>query len=441
MYSSKISAMLKKAGISIGDLVRIEKAGHTHEGILMPRAGESDELVLKLETGYNIGITLEGAKMVLIEKTPKKPEPSEKSHPRGEIAILGCGGTISSKVDYKTGAVSPALSPEDISKSFPLLNSITSFHTLSLFQLLSEDMTVGHWKKAAEAVAEEIKQGSKGVVLMHGTDTMHYTSAALSFALQNLPVPVVFVGSQRSADRPSSDNEQNLLNAALVAKSGIAHAGICMHANSSDDFSYFHLGTKARKMHTSRRDAFKSINSLPLAKADYKTGKVEPLIQDYSRRDEKRKLEMHNHFSDKVGMLYMHPGIDPKLVEAFSEYDGLVLVGTGLGHMPANLGNDKMSKSLVPAVKSLIDSGIPTVMSSQTIYGRINMDIYSTGRALQQAGVIGNGADWTPETAFVKLSWVLGKEKKMEKVKELMMKNIAGEISERTNYEEKFIDI
>lgn len=439
MYSSKISSILKKLKVELGDTIKVEKEGEVYGGILMPRAHESSELVLKLSTGYNIGVNAEGAKISLLEKAPKKSEPSQELHPRGEIAILGCGGTISSKVDYSTGAVSPALTPKDLFNAFPKIKDIASVHTKLLFNLLSGDMHIAHWKSIAQEVAHEIGQGAKGIVLMHGTDTMHYTSAALSFALQNLPVPVVLVGAQRSSDRPSSDNEQNLLNAVFAAKSDIAQVGICMHANSSDDFSYFHHGTKVRKMHSSRRDAFQSVNSKPLAKVDYKLGKIEPLSL-YAKRDGKRKLDLQNHFSENVGMLYIHPGINPKLVDSFSKYDGLVLVGTGLGHAPVNASQDKLAKSILPNISSLIDSGVPVVMSSQTIYGRIDMDVYAYGRMLHQAGVMGNGADWTPETAFVKLSWVLGKEKKMEKVKELMMKNIAGEITPRSNYEEKFLD-
>lgn len=440
MYSQKTSSLLKKAGIEVGDRVRVDASGETHEGILMPRAGESDDIVLKLESGYNVGLSGEDLVISLVEKGAKKGEEKEEPHKRGDVAILGCGGTISSKVEYKTGAVYPALTPKDIFNAFPKIKDMASVHTRLLFQLFSEDMSIGHWKLAAQAVRDEINDGAKGAVIMHGTDTMGYTSAALSFALQQLPIPVVLVGAQRSSDRPSSDNETNLYNSVLIAKSDIAHVGICMHGSSNDDFAYFHPGTKVRKMHSSRRDAFQSINCVPLAKADYKSGKVEPLVPSYNKRDEKRKLDLQDHFSENVGMLYIHPGINPKSVDQFADYDGVVIVGTGLGHTPTNPFDNKLGKSIVPNLKALADSGVSLVMSTQTIYGRVNMDVYSSGRLLQDIGIIGNGADWTPETAYVKLCWVLGKEKDQKKVKALMMKNVAGEISERTNYENKFID-
>ncbi|MBU0586179.1 Glu-tRNA(Gln) amidotransferase subunit GatD [Candidatus Micrarchaeota archaeon] len=439
MYSSKILAVLKKAGVEIGDIIRVNSGNEEYLGILMPRAGESDDLVIKLESGYNIGIGSEDAKIELKEKAKKKKEEKEDVQKRGEVAILGAGGTILSKVEYTTGATFPISNPNDIAAAFPKIKEIASFHSKILFQLFSEDFTPEHWKMIAKSVAEEIKEGAKGVVIMHGTDTLHYTSAALSFALQNLPVPLVLVGSQRSSDRPSSDNESNLLNAVFLAKSDIAHVGVCMHANSNDSFANFHLGTKARKMHSSRRDAFQSINSLPLARADYQSKKIEPLIP-YTKRDEKRKLEMHNHFSSNVAMIYAHPGIKPELIDKLSDYDGVVFVGTGLCNIPTNPMNDKFANNILPNAKALVDSGIPVVMSTQTIYGRVNMNVYSAGRKIQEAGIIGNGADWTPETAYVKLCWVLGKEKRMEKVRELMMKNVAGEITERTNYDEKIVD-
>lgn len=432
MYSSNLLARLKKAEIEIGDKIRVENENGHYEGILMPCTGESMNLVIKLNSGYNMGVNTENAKLVLLEKAEKKPIQKEEIQTRGEIALLGCGGTIVSKVDYKTGAVWSTFTPQDIVNAFPKIKDIASVHTKILFQLSSEDMNAAHWKLAVQAVADEINAGAKGIVLMHGTDALGYTSAALSFALQNLPVPVVFTAAQRSSDRPSSDNESNLLNSVFTAKSDIAHVGVCMHAHSSDDYAYFHLGTRVRKMHSSRRDAFQSINSLPLAKVDYKNEKIEPLIP-YNKRDENRKLDLHNHFSEKVGMLYSYPGINPGLVDKFCDYDGLVLIGTGLGHVPTNPSDNKLTKSMVPNLKALIDSGVVVAMSTQTIYGRINMDVYTPGRLLKEIGVIGNGMDWTPETAYVKLCWVLGKEKNPKKAKELMLKNIAGEINERTN--------
>jgi len=432
MYSKKIEGFLKKNGISVGDRIEITSDKGTFEGLLMPRIrGEEDILVIKLDNGYNIGITFEGSSVKLIEKAkPRKPPPKIKEE-KGEISILGCGGTIASKIEYKTGAVYPAITPEELRMTFPDIDKLAKIRSRSLFSLLSENMNAEHWKKVANAVADDIKDGMKGVVIMHGTDTMHYTSSILSFMLQELPVPVILVGAQRSSDRPSSENEMNMMNAVYAAKRDIGEVGVCMHADMSDNYCYLHHGTKVRKMHTSRRDAFRSINSAPIAAVNYINDRFEAL-SEYKKRSPKGSLKLNTKINDNVAMVYIHPNIKPKFVESLSHYDGVVIVGTGLGHAPTNPSDDKTVVSTLPAIKRLIDSGIPVVMSSQTINGRIGMRVYSAGRLLIDAGVIGDGADWTPETAYTKLCWVLGQTKDMKKAKEMMVKNIAGEISERS---------
>lgn len=433
MYSDEIEKLLKKGNIEIGDRIAITKEGTKYEGVLMPRVqGDPSVLVIKLDDGYNIGIAFEKCEISLVKKGEQRKAEQKTDEGKGEVAIFGCGGTISSRIEYKTGAVYPVISPKELIATFPQLSALASIKVKKIFSLLSEDMAQEHWKILADEVAGEIKDGAKGVVIMHGTDTMGYTAAALSFMLQQLPVPVILVGAQRSSDRPSSDNELNLLNSVWAAKNAdMAEVSVCMHATMDDSYCHLHRGTRVRKFHNSRRDAFRSVNSLPLAAVDYRKRFLEP-FSSFAPRDEKRKLIVDKKMSDNVAMVYIHPGIKPKIIDSLLDYDGVVLVGTGLGHVPTNAFNDKHAHSIFKNIKSLIDSGIAVVMASQTIYGRINMNVYSTGRLLKEAGVIGDGADWTPETAFVKLCWVLGHEKKPGKVAELMMKNIAGEISERS---------
>jgi glutamyl-tRNA(Gln) amidotransferase subunit D len=450
MYSKELQSIFKKKGIEVGDEIRIHSKKGEYSGLLMPRAqGAPDIIVIKMSNGYNIGIDVsdsqdaknkDGTKIELVKKSGKKPpahimEAGEQV--RGEIAILGCGGTIASKVEYKTGAVYPAITPAELRAAFPSLEHIAKIHSKQLFSLFSEDMNQAHWKILADAVAEELKVGAKGVVVMHGTDTMNYTAAALSFMLQNLPAPVIFVGSQRSSDRPSSENEMNMLNAVYASKQDLGEVAVCMHATSSDDYCHLHRGTRVRKMHSSRRDAFKSVNSLPLAAVDYATGRFDILTPHKKRSVAGVKgLKVETKLNDNVGLIYVHPGIKPKFIEKLDMYDGVVLIGTGLGHAPANSFNDKTVLSVLPQIKGLIDSGIPVVMSSQTIYGRLNMKVYTTGRMLLEAGVIGDNADWTPEAAFAKLCWTLGQTKDMKKVKDILLQDIAGEISERSLLEQ-----
>jgi glutamyl-tRNA(Gln) amidotransferase subunit D len=406
----------------------------------MPRIelGDSSSLLLKLPNGYNIGIKHEkGIAIKLLERgKPIRFKPAEvaikKDPTKPTVSILGCGGTIASRIEYTTGAVFPAFSPADLILSFPELKDIANIKGKKLFDLLSEDMTPSHWQIIAKEVEKEIKSGVDGIILMHGTDTMHFTSAALSFMIQNLPIPVVLVGAQRSSDRGSSDNLVNLVCATVAATSDIAEVSVCMHGSSSDDFCYLHQGTKVRKLHSSKRDAFQSVNVSPYAKILYPEKRIEYIRTDYNKRDSKT-VKIDDKINPNVGLVYVYPGIKPEFVDSLSKfYEGVVIAGTGLGHVPTNPSNDKFTKSLIPSIKNLIASGISVVIAPQTIFGRINMNVYTAGRLLDETEVIGNGCDWLPETALVKLMWVLGHTKDMNKVREMMLTNISGEISKRS---------
>lgn len=441
MYSKKVRRALERKKIKAGDKIRLTKGKKVYEGILMPRIelGDRDSLVLKLGSGYNFGIKYgKGMKIKRLKRgKPIEFKPAKvkvkKDPGKPTVSILGCGGTVASRIEYRTGAVYPAFSPGDLLESFPHLKEIANIEGRKLFDLFSEDITPDHWQIIARECTKEIKKGVDGVILTHGTDTMHYTSAVLGFMLQNLPVPIVLVGSQRSSDRGSSDNAMNLTCSVLTAaKSDIAEVVLCMHGTISDDFCYVHKGSKVRKCHTSRRDTFRSINESPYAKVWYFKRKIEYLRDDFKKRDKKRKLKLDTKVNPDVGLIWIHPGIKPEFIKKLGDfYDGIVVAGTGLGHLPANKV-DKYTKPILPALKNLIESSVPVVIAPQTIWGRIDMNVYSTGRDLLKIGVIGNYCDFTPETALVKLMFVLGHTKEMDKVKELMEKNSVGEISKRS---------
>jgi len=435
MYSQKLFDILKGKGISIGDRVRIASGGHEYAGLLMPRpfSGDPEIIVIKLDNGYNSGIRAESIE--LVQKAPPKAsrEEEDPAHAKGGVAILGCGGTIASKIEYKTGAVYPSITPRELRSAFPALEK-WNIHSKQIFSLFSEDMNAHHWRLLADAIEAEVKDGSEGVVVMHGTDTMNYTSAAISYMFQRLPVPIIFVGSQRSSDRPSSENEMNLLNSVFSATQDIGEVAVCMHASTDDNFCHLHKGSRVRKMHTSRRDAFHSIDSTPLFAVDYRTSRFEAL-SEYKKRDH-TGMSVKKELNDNVALIYVHPNIKPEFISRLSDYDGVVLMGTGLGHVPIDAFGAKTVKGIYAPVKELIDSNIPVVMSSQCISGRICMRVYTNGRLLLDAGVIGDGADWTPEAAYAKLCWVLGQTKDIKEVRSLMMKDVAGEISERSALEE-----
>ncbi len=419
-----------------GTRVRIKKKSGNgtvvYEGTVMPTM--SSNIVLKLDNGYNVGINPEHVDVEVI-KSPKIVKGTGKGTyelekgPRGEndlpsLSILSTGGTIASKVDYRTGAVSPQFSTEDILEAIPELGQIANIRGKVLYSILSENMRAEYWQKLATEVYNEIKNGAEGIIVTHGTDTMGYTAAALSFMVQT-PVPIVLVGSQRSSDRPSSDAAMNAIGAAKVACGDIAEVVVVMHGDTSDNFCFIHRATKVRKLHTSARDAFQSVNDRPIGKVYYDAndpGNIKfEFLSAYTRRDE-NELKLKGKLEEKCSLIKFYPGADPGILDFFvaQGYKGIVLEGTGLGHVSAEW---------IPYVERVTKSGIPVVMTSQCLYGTVCDRVYDTGRDLIRAGII-EGEDMLPETALVKLMWVLGQTTDMNEVQALMQKNIAGEISE-----------
>jgi len=429
-YRGMALEALKKAGVKAEDQIRIVKNGQTFEGILIPRSeyGDDTHVVIKIKSGYNLGIKVPSATRIerigagarLAFYPPPLPE-QKPDLPK--VAIISTGGTIASRVDYRTGGVRSALSASDLYSVVPELSEIALIDAQILYSLFSENITPKHWSEIVETAAHHIKKGAAGVVIAHGTDTMGYTAAALSFALQDLPVPVILVGSQRSADRPSSDAATNLTGAVTAAaRAPFAEVVLAMHETISDKAIIFHRGTKVRKCHTSRRDAFKSVNASPLARIV--NGQVEMLTEDYGKRAPTRKLVLKPHFDERVALIKFHPGLDPRIIGWYIDegYRGIVFEGTGLGHV---------SHYCYPAVRRAIENKMVVAMTSQCIWGRLQMNVYDTGRDLLEMGVIPL-EDMLPETALVKLMWALGQTKDVKEAKHLLTTNIAHEISPKT---------
>ncbi|WP_227374682.1 Glu-tRNA(Gln) amidotransferase subunit GatD [Haladaptatus halobius] len=406
-----------------GDRVRVERADQTYEGVLLPST-TADNLVVKLDGGYNVGIDRDAADVDVLESSVYDIEDGETGDSSvvefdpnlPTVSLISTGGTIASTVDYRTGAVTAQFDTEDVLRAVPDLAGQANYRGRVVANILSENMTPDVWRELARAVHNEIENGADGVVVMHGTDTMQFTAAALSFMLDT-PVPVVFTGSQRSADRPSSDNVMNAVCAVEAAKSDCSEVLVCMHASESDDVCALHRGTRVRKNHTSRRNAFETVGAKPLGEVDYDTGDV-TFRREHAERGV-RELALADDLESEVELLKFTPGMGVKALDLADGKAGLVLEGTGLGHVHSDW---------VDRIAELIDAGTTVVMTSQCIEGRVCDRVYDTGRDLLDAGVV-EGEDTLPGTAKVKLMWALANSADPATT---MREPLAGEISERS---------
>jgi len=431
-YKGKALEVLKSFNMRIWSEAAITTTRGNFQGVLLPRSENDDDghIVIKLATGYNIGIavdTIQDMKEYNFKeiqyKIPEKEFPTSKN--KHNVKLLGTGGTIASRLDYRTGAVIPAFSPGELYGAVPELADICNLSTEKLFAVFSENMGPAQYKVLAEAIGEEIKNGTHGIMIGHGTDTMSHTAAALSFMVQNSPIPIVMVGSQRSSDRPSSDAALNLIHAAKTATdSDIAEVMVCMFGPTSDEYGLLHRGTRVRKMHSSYRSTFRTIGDIPLAMVDRQ--KITTLRQDYNHRRSDRNVTITPVFEERVSLLYYYPNMNPDIIDAMVNlgYKGIVIAGTGLGHV---------NKLLYPAIKRAVLKGVAIYMTVQTLWGYVNMFVYDTGRDLMTMGMI-PAENMLPEVAYIKLGWALGQTSDLAKVKDIMLTPICSEITEREPY-------
>ena len=429
-YRGYARGKMESWGVRVwSDVVCINDAGTCFEGVILPRSETFDDLhfVIKLKTGYNVGVHVD--RVCSIEevgykeahyKIPEQAFPSRPGLP--SVTLLGTGGTIASRLDYRTGAVIPAFTPGELYGAVPELADICNLTTKKIFGVFSENMGWEEYVTLAKAVGAEIEAGADGIVIGHGTDTMGHTAAVLSFMVQNTPVPIVLVGSQRSSDRPSSDAARNLIHAVHSAANGdIAEVQICMYGPTSDEFGLLHRATRCRKMHSSYRSAFRTIGDVPMCMVTRDEFRM--IATDWVRRDPARTVTVDAVYDDRVTILYYYPGMKADLVDALVEtgYRGIVIAGTGLGHV---------NKPLYPALKRAIEAGVHVVMTVQTLWGYAQMYVYDTGRDLLDTGVIPLD-NMLPETALMKLGWVLGHTDDPAEVSAMMRSPIAHETTLR----------
>lgn len=432
-YRDPLLAVMKQNNVKVWSDVIVESDRGRFEGIILPRSETADpyHLVLKLITGYNVGLHYQTIKSISEKgrkvahyKIPEKAFPYDAKKPN--VTLLGTGGTIASRLDYRTGAVIPAFSPGELYGAVPELADICNLKTNKLYGVFSENITPEHWIGTSKAIKEEIENGADGIVIGHGTDTMHYSAAAFSFMVKNPPCPIVIVGSQRSSDRPSSDAALNLIHSVWTAAyADVAEVMVCMFGPTSDQYALLHRGTRVRKMHSSYRSTFRTIGDTPIAWV--RKGEINFIKKDIRRRNKERKVEIDTDFDERVSIVYYYPNMKPDIIDSLIDngYKGIVIAGTGLGHV---------NKPLYPSLKRAYQAGVHIYMSVETLWGYVQMYVYDTGRDILELGVVPCG-NMTPETTYVKLGWALGHTHDRDKVKEIMLTPLAGEITEREPFD------
>lgn len=432
-YKGDALNILKKFNIRVWGQAEVSTTRGLFKGTVLPRSENDDDqhIVMKVSTGYNIGLDVTTITDIIETgykkanyKIPEKEFPQKPGLPK--VKLFGTGGTIASRLDYRTGAVIPAFSPGELYGAVPELADICNLNTEKLFAVFSENMGPMQYKALAIAIGKEIENGIDGIVIGHGTDTLHHTGAALSFMIQNSPVPIVLVGSQRSSDRPSSDAALNLMHAMNTAgNSDIAEVLVCMFGPTSDEYGLLHKGTRVRKMHSSYRSTFRTIGDIPVAMVNRK--EIIPIHKNYHKRRNDRNVSILPYYEEKVTMLYYYPGMSPDILDAIIDlgYRGIIIVGTGLGHV---------NKELYPAIERATKKGIAIYMTLQTIWGYVHMFVYDTGRDLMAKGIVPSG-NMLPEVAFIKLCWALGQTEDLNEVKRLMLTPVNDEITKREPYQ------
>ena len=428
-YKEKSIEILKKFKVQVWSDVVIETTEGEFSGLILPRAETAPDsyIILKMISGYNIGISINRISNIIQSgikeadyQIPEKEFPVGKDKPN--VTLLGTGGTIASRLDYRTGAVIPAFTPGELYGAVPELADVCNMNTKKIFGIFSENMGQEQYIKLAEAIGEEIEKGVSGILIGHGTDTMHHTAAVLSYMVQDSPVPIVLVGSQRSSDRPSSDAALNLrCGTYAAAKGDIAEVLVCMFGPTSDSYNLLHRGTRVRKMHSSYRDTFRSIGDIPVAIVT--TDNIQLLRNDFIKRDQTRKPLIKPYFNDMVSIVYYYPGMRPDIIDSLVDngYKGIIIAGTGLGHV---------NRPLFDPIKRAVDKGISIFMTVQTLWGFVQMYVYDTGRDLMEAGVVPL-ENMLPEAAYMKLCWTLGQTDDVSKIKEIMTNSIANETTQR----------
>ena len=441
-YAGDSLAFLRENGITVKDTVAIATDDDREEirAIVMPRYEYCDDrhITVKLKSGYNVGLSIDKIRSISrvkqtddVRKTVKKDGKAKDRSGLPKILLLTTGGTIASKVDYRTGAVIPVLTADELVESVPELSEIADIHAQVLFSEYSENILPRHWLNIAHSIDDEDTNYYTGIVIAHGTDTMHYTSSFLSFALAGCPVPIALVGAQRSSDRASSDAALNLIGAVkFVAETKERGVYVVMHRDNNDGVIACHAGTRVRKNHTSKRGAFETVGGKPayLVEVNGSNNNNNNNSNEMTvRKDTQREFFADAQYNPKIGLdenvalVKYYPGYKPEMLQSVvdSGCRAIIFEGTGLGHIGNNMHD---------AVADAQKQGVFMGMTSQCIDGRVRMTVYESGRDLLGLGVVPLG-NMLPETALVKAMWAAGNANSAAEIRDIMLKEIASEFS------------
>lgn len=400
--------------------ISLKYKGETIEGILLK---EDDSFItVKLDSGYNSILNKNQIEILSKEKINLDNKSNTNTTNQNKkdllnITILHTGGTIASKVDYKTGAVSSKFTAEELLNLYPDLKEIVNITPKMVGNLFSEDIRFSHYNLLLNQIEVAIKSGSNGIIISHGTDTLGYTASALQYATKNLPIPVILVGAQRSSDRPSSDAYLNLKSAINFIQfnnkleNKFNRVGVCMHKSINDTSFEILDSINIKKLHSTRRDAFKQINYSNVVDFDGNDFKI---LRDelFTKLNGEFSFTKYNE-NLKVGFFKAHPNLFPEEISALSIYDAVIIEGTGLGHLGINQIDEetKIHKENFNELKKL-SSKIPVIMGVQTVYGQVNLNVYSTGKYLQEIGILGNYINLITETLFLRVAFCLSQKEK-----------------------------
>lgn len=342
--------------------------------------------------------------------------------PKSSVLLIYTGGTIGMKEDPEDGALKP-FDFSGIVEEVPELRKyalrIDSFTFEPLID--SSDVEPALWQSLAALIRDRYDQYD-GFVVLHGTDTMAYSASALSFMLDNLTKPVIFTGSQLPIGRPRTDGKENLISSVEIAAAKDSHGRslvpeVCIFFNSQ-----LFRGNRSTKMNATGFDAFNSPNYPPLATAGisikYNNGFIHYPKEPWSN------FSIHTELDTRVSILKVHPGITPEIARHFlcSDATRATIIET------YGSGNAISKPWFIEIVSEACRMGKVILNVTQCPVGEVNMDIYATGRALKDAGVV-SGFDITTESALGKLFYLLGANQDNARVKALLDKNLKGEIS------------